>query len=150
MNATGGSIYSWTPDTDLSCSDCPDPIASPLESTDYCVTVIENGCMDTACVKILVNLDCGDLYVPNVFTPQSGDDNSLECVLGGCVVQLHFRIYDRWGELVFETFDQGECWDGTHKRNGKPMSTAVFVYILDATLANGEEIHKSGNISLVR
>ena len=150
MNATGGTSYIWTPDEHLSCNDCPDPIASPIESTQYCVIAIDNGCTDTACVQVLVNLDCGDIFVPNVFTPNSGDENSLECVIGGCLTQLHMRIYDRWGELVFETFSKEDCWDGTHMRNGKPMSTAVFVYILTATTAQGEEVEQNGNITLVR
>jgi gliding motility-associated-like protein len=150
MNATGGTTYNWTPDEYLSCSDCPDPVASPVESTEYCVIAIDNGCLDTACVQVLVNLDCGDIYVPNVFTPNSGDENAFECVMGGCLTQVHMRIYDRWGELVFETYDKNECWDGTHMRNGKPMSTAVFVYILTATKVGGEEVEMNGNITLVR
>ncbi|UKN01468.1 gliding motility-associated C-terminal domain-containing protein [Paracrocinitomix mangrovi] len=150
MNATGGTIYSWTPEDYLSCSDCASPIASPIETTTYCVSVYNGTCVDTACTTITVNYDCGELYVPTAFTPASDDVNSFECVLGGCVVDMHFRIYDRWGELVFESFDQEICWDGTHMRNGKMMSTAVFVYVLDATLVTGEQINKKGNISLIR
>jgi gliding motility-associated-like protein len=150
MNATGGSTYIWTPDEYLSCNDCADPIASPLSSTEYCVIAVDNGCLDTACAQVLVNLDCGNIYVPNAFTPNSGDVNGLECVMGGCLTYVHMRIYDRWGEIVFETNDKNDCWDGTHKRNGKPMSTAVFVYTLTATKAGGEKVEMTGNISLVR
>ncbi|MCB9223377.1 MAG: gliding motility-associated C-terminal domain-containing protein [Crocinitomicaceae bacterium] len=151
LTASGGSVYSWTPSEGLSCDDCPEPVASPEVTTTYCVSVVDSGCFDTACVTINIEYECGQLYVPNVFTPLSGDINALECVMGGaCITQLSFRIYDRWGELVFETSDPDVCWDGTHMRNGKPMSTAVFVYLLDATLITGEEIHTKGNISLVR
>jgi gliding motility-associated-like protein len=151
LTATGGGTYNWTPSEGLSCNDCADPVASPEVTTTYCVAVADSGCFDTACVTIEVEFDCGELYVPNVFTPNSGDVNSLECVMGGaCITQLDFRIYNRWGELVFQTSDPDVCWDGTHMRNGKPMSTAVFAYILDATLITGEEINKKGNISLIR
>jgi hypothetical protein len=150
LNATGGGTYNWDPSTNLSCSDCPDPEASPLDTTTYCVLVNNAGCVDTACTTVEVYYDCGDIYVPNVLTPLSGDANAFECVFGSCVTGMHFRIYDRWGELVFESTDQKYCWDGTHMRNGKPMSTAVFVYILDATLITGEEVYKTGNISLIR
>ncbi|MBD3637356.1 MAG: gliding motility-associated C-terminal domain-containing protein [Crocinitomicaceae bacterium] len=150
ITASGGTNYSWSPDADLSCSNCPDPIASPLSTTTYCVTAYNGTCSDTACTIVTVDLDCGEVYVPTAFTPSSGDDNAMECVLGGCIVDMHFRIYDRWGELIFECFDQNICWDGTHKRNGKMMSTGVYVYVLDATLADGQQINKKGNISLIR
>ena len=88
--------------------------------------------------------------MPNAITPLSDDENAVICAMGGCVLEIHMRIYDRWGELVFETNDLNSCWDGTHMRNGKLMSSAVFVYILDATLANGEKVNQKGNISLIR
>ena len=152
LEATGGGTYLWTPDTDLSCSDCSNPEASPLEETTYCVVVADSGCTDTACTTVSVNLDfdCAEVFVPTAFTPGSGDENSLECVLGGCITQLHFKIYNRWGELLFETFDQSVCWDGTHRRNGEPVSSGVYVYILEATMLNGEEVELKGNVSLIR
>lgn len=150
INASGATSYSWTPDTDLSCNDCANPAASPSSTTTYCVIGYNGTCSDTACTTITVDFDCGDVYVPTAFTPNSGDVNSLECVMGGCIIDMHLRVYDRWGELVFESFGQETCWDGTHARNGKPMSTATFVYILDATLATGETMNKKGNVSLIR
>jgi len=150
MTATGGGSYTWSPDTYLSCNDCESPEASPTVDTEYCVEVNVNGCLDTACTTVIVEFNCGEIFMPTVFTPASGDLNSLECVMGSCISEMHLRIYDRWGELVFESYAQDYCWDGTHMRNGKNMSTAVFVYMLDATLVTGEEISKSGNISLIR
>lgn len=150
INASGGSNYNWYPPTSLSCTDCPDPVASPIETTIYCVIGYNGTCSDTACTTVFVDFDCGEVYIPTAFTPSSNDDNSLECVLGGCIVNMHLRIYDRWGELIFESFDQNKCWDGTHTRNGKMMSSGVYVYILDATLATGENITKHGNVSLIR
>lgn len=93
-------------------------------------------------------LPCGDVFVPTAFSPNNDNENDVECMLGGCIEALHFAIYDRWGEKVFETSDQNICWDGTYK--GKLMNTASFVYYLKATLVNGEEISKKGNISLIR
>lgn len=150
IDAVGGSTYNWSPDYNLDCSDCQSPTASPTETTIYCVSVTENGCVDTACTKVNVELNCPEIYVPNAITPLSDDENAVICAMGGCVLEIHMRIYDRWGELVFETNDLNSCWDGTHMRNGKLMSSAVFVYILDATLANGEKVNQKGNISLIR
>ena len=151
LQATGGGTYSWSPDTDLSCNDCPDPIADPTENITYCVTVVDtNACSDSACVTVTVSLDidCGDVFVPNAFSPDGNGNNDLECVYGSCIVSMYFRIYDRWGEMVFETNNKDICWDGRYR--DRLMSTGVYVYILDATLITGEEINKKGNITLTR
>jgi len=92
--------------------------------------------------------ECGELFVPNAFSPDNNGENDMECVYGRCIEKLYFAIYDRWGEKVFETTDLKQCWDGSYK--GKQMNTAVFVYYLKATLTTGEEITKKGNISLLR
>jgi gliding motility-associated-like protein len=91
---------------------------------------------------------CGDIFVPTGFTPNGDGENDIECVMGHCITELHFEIYDRWGEKVFETTDQSKCWDGV--KQGKLMDTGVFVYHLRATLKNGEQINKKGNLHLFR
>jgi gliding motility-associated-like protein len=58
------------------------------------------------------------------------------------------HIFDKWGNLVFETLDIEQGWDGTF--NGKPVNTGVYVYRMDATLKNGETLMESGNITLFR
>ena len=146
--ATGGGSYTWSPDESLSCNDCSDPLASPTETTTYCVTVNNSGCIDTACTIVTVDYNCGDVFVPNAFSPNDDNSNNLECVYGSCITKMHFRIYDRWGELVYESSNLNACWDGTFK--GKDLSTQVFVYLLDATLITGEEVSLKGNISLIR
>lgn len=99
-----------------------------------------------ALIKILN--ECGEMFVPNAFSPNNDGENDMECVYGKCVKSLYFAIYDRWGEKVFETTDMMQCWDGTFK--GKEMNTAVFVYYMRAKLTTGDEINKKGNISLIR
>ncbi|MES2285786.1 MAG: gliding motility-associated C-terminal domain-containing protein [Bacteroidota bacterium] len=99
-----------------------------------------------ALIKLLN--ECGEMFVPNAFSPDNNGENDMECVYGKCVKSLYFAIYDRWGEKVFETTDLMQCWDGTYR--GKDMNTAVFVYVMRATLTTGEEVNKKGNISLIR
>ncbi|TAL59240.1 MAG: T9SS type B sorting domain-containing protein, partial [Bacteroidetes bacterium] len=149
LTATGGGTYSWSPSTGLSCTTCANPAASPLQTTNYCVVVTDgNGCKDSSCITINVEMPCGDIFIPNAFSPDDDGSNDLECVLGGCIETFHIAIYDRWGEKVFETSDQKICWDGMYK--GKILNTAVFVYYMAATLTSGEKISKKGNISLIR
>jgi len=149
LNSTGGGIYQWLPVTGLSCVNCANPIATPLLTTTYCVIVTDsNSCTDSACVTIVVDIICGEIFVPTAFSPNKDGQNEIECVYNNCIKTLNFAIYDRWGEKVFETTDAKECWDGTYK--GKPLNTGAFVYYMKATLYNGTEITKQGNISLLR
>ena len=145
--ASGGASYSWSPPTGLSCTTCPDPFASPFQTTDYCVTVTDtNNCSATACLRVEVS-DC-PVYIPNAFSPNGDGQNDFECVRSRCLKTLHFFIYDRWGNKVFESYDPASCWDGTFR--GKALETAVFTYTMDGVLSSGSEVRQSGNITLVR
>lgn len=150
--ASAGVSYQWTPATGLSCTSCQSPVASQLETTDYCVIAIDsNGCDDTACITITVEIPCGKLEVPTAFSPNNDGHNDLFLLQGldKCVSTFSCIIFDRWGEKVFETESLSVLsWDGTFK--GKPLNPAVFVYYIDATFISGEHIIKKGNISLIR
>lgn len=148
----GGVInetYSWTPSDGLSCTDCPNPIASPDQTTTYVVTVTtDDGCVSSDSSIVVVEQPCTELFVPTIFSPNNDGKNDLLCTYGSCVASIQFNIYNRWGELVFSTQDQSECWDGTYK--GKELNTATFAYKLKVTLTNGQEVEDAGNINLVR
>jgi gliding motility-associated-like protein len=149
LTAGGGGTYQWNPSVGLSCTTCANPVTSPTVTTSYCVIVSDaNGCTDSTCITVLVELPCGAIYLPNAFSPNNDLENDLECVMGACITEMHITIFNRWGELVFESNDQAVCWDGTYK--GEPLGSAVFSYFLDATMKNGEKIMKKGNISLMR
>ena len=149
LSASGGVSYLWSPDDDLSCSDCATPIASPTEATEYCVTVTDvNGCVNDACVWIDIEIVCGDVFVPSAFSPNDDGENDVLCVYSDCIKDMTFTIYNRWGEQVFETSATNICWDGMWK--GKKLNSAVFVYTLDGYLINGQPVSKKGNISLIR
>jgi len=150
LTATGGGTYLWTPSTGLSCTSCPNPIATPAQPTDYCVLVTDtNGCKDSTCIRIDIEIPCETLFIPGAFSPNDDGENDIQCVMGtNCIEKIIFAIYDRWGEKIFETSDPRICWDGKYR--GKPLNTAVFVYYLKASFTNGDEITRKGNISLIR
>lgn len=148
INAYGATSYLWDPDFNLTCADCDDPIATVTETTTYCVTGNDGACSDTACVKITIEIDCGDVFVPTAFSPNYDSNNDLVCVYGNCLSSFVLNIYNRWGEKVFETSDTSICWDGTWK--GKELNSAVFVFRLQGQLISGEEVNLKGNISLIR
>lgn len=149
LSATGGITYTWSPAAGLSCSNCPNPSASPTQTTVYYVSGVDaNGCFGIDSVIVYVDLPCGEIFIPNAFSPNDDGQNDKLCIMGGCFLSLEFMIFDRWGEKVFETNNASICWDGTFR--GKPMNPAVFFYVLKATLNTGENIEKKGNISLIK
>lgn len=154
LNATGGSSYSWAPADGLNCTNCASPVASPTVTTNYCVTVVDaNNCVDSACLKVDVYVPCvfnEKLEVPNAFSPNSDGSNDYLVLhgWGDCIKTFRFAIFNRWGEKVFETDTPETNWDGTYK--GKPLDPAVFVYFIDATFIEGQQVSKKGNITLIR
>jgi len=152
LQPNGGYSYSWYPEGSLSCLDCENPDASPTVTTIYCVEGYnEFGCADTSCVKVEVTIDCPTFFIPNAFAPEEGGDEANDCFrLYGddCFESFVLRVYDRWGEVVFETTDPDKCWDGNYA--GKKMNSGVFVYYLDAVLLTGEPFIRKGNVTLIR
>ncbi|MFI5151564.1 MAG: gliding motility-associated C-terminal domain-containing protein, partial [Bacteroidia bacterium] len=149
LQGSGGGTYSWTPASGLSCVTCPNPVASPASTTEYCLHISNgHGCTDSSCVLITVDEPCGQIYVPNFFSPNADGENDRLCIYGNCIQSLQFAIYDRWGERVFETNDVSLCWDG-HFR-GEKMNSAVFAYYAKVVLLNGQKVSLKGNITLIR
>ena len=99
-------------------------------------------------VKIRVEDECGNLFVPNAFSPNGDEVNDILYVSNDCIKEIVFRIYDRWGRKVFESTDIKQGWDGRFE--SRKMNSAVFAYYLQATLRNGEKKTKEGNISLIK
>ena len=148
----GANAYLWSPTNNLSCENCFNPDAYPKQTTTYCVVgSSQNGCTDTACVEIKVEIICDELFVPTAFAPGNEGDPENECLrLYGtnCVKELDFKIFNRWGEMVFSTNNIRDCWDGLYK--GEEVNTEVFVYSLQVELITGEKINRKGNITLIK
>jgi gliding motility-associated-like protein len=101
-------------------------------------------------VSITVDIICGELFVPNIFSPNGigNAENESLCVYSNCIKAMDFGIYNRWGELIFSSDNPDACWDGTHK--GVPVMTGVYSYRLFVEQLDGKRVEKTGNISLLR
>lgn len=146
-----GFTYTWTPTFGLDDPNAQSTIATPEETTTYIVTVSSGSCSRSGSVTIWVfDEDCGDpdIFVPNAFTPDGDDNNDILYVRGNNIRDMHFVVFDRWGEKVFETFKQSEGWDGTYK--GMKADPAVFVYYLEVTCVGEMTFFKKGNVTLIR
>ncbi len=104
-----------------------------------------NGCSDTTSRTIEVTLLP---QVPTGFSPNKDNNNDLLFVKGGPFQKMLFRIYNNWGELLFETTDQTKGWDGT--KNGVEQPVGVYVWTLEADLYNNRQAKKNGDVTLIR
>ncbi len=149
LNGSGGISYDWTPPDGLSDPNIPDPLASPQSSTWYTLHVVDiNGCEDWDSVYIEVR-PLTTVYIPNAFSPNGDGQNDVYYVEDhNDFTLVSFRIFNRWGELVFETNDPSKGWDGTF--DGKKQPVGTYVYILEGYGSLGERIFKRGNITLLR
>jgi gliding motility-associated-like protein len=142
--------YSWTPNLGLSNANIHNPTAFVGMTSTYNVTVSDGDCVQQDSVTVrVVDFICGrpTVYVPNAFTPNLDQANEWLYVRGNFITELNFKVFDRWGELVFETNDQAVGWNGYYK--SKKVDPAVFVYYLRAVCEGGEIYFEEGNITVL-
>ncbi|MFT5168179.1 MAG: gliding motility-associated-like protein [Saprospiraceae bacterium] len=147
----------WSPVDYLNCTSCKEPIASPINTTTYTLTVIDSltGCtkIDEVLVEVVKNRN---VFIPNIFTPNRDGANDLFTIFTGNGVReiLDFKVFNRWGALVYaadhvypadhQTFG----WDGYFK--GKLMNNAVFTWYAEIDFLDDEVILYKGSVTLVR
>ncbi len=144
------SFFTWTPNYHLSNPNIKNPVASPPVTTRYFVTgVTEYGCPATDSITIRISEET-ILDLPNAFSPGSGTsvNDELKIIKRGLATLNFFRIYNRWGQLVFETKDIDQGWNGRFKGTVQPMG--AYVYVIDATTSTGKRFYKQGNVTLIR
>jgi gliding motility-associated-like protein len=146
--------YLWAPSSTLSCSTCPQPVASPKLNTNYSVIFTDsNGCKNSALTRIVVICKNANVFVPNTFTPNGDGTNDAFYPRGRGINRVKLlRIFDRWGEVVFEAKDfpindPNFGWNGNYKGN-KPQP-GVYIYQVEFYCDNGDLIHFEGNVALI-
>jgi gliding motility-associated-like protein len=149
LNATGGATIIWYPSTGLSCSTCFNPVAMPQQTTTYFVTTFDaNGCPNSDTVTIFVD-DLMTLYIPNAFTPHNlNRPNPVFYAYGVGIYEFEFYIFNRWGEMIFETNDINKGWNGIYR--GSPVMEDVYVYVAKARSITGKSITRTGTVTVVK
>jgi len=126
--------------------------ANPMESMTYNIKAEdEYGCVNFGEADIYVVdyvCDTPNIFIPNAFTPNNDGLNDIFKVESKVLTEMELYIYDRWGELVFSTTDLDGYWDGMYK--GEEVHQAVFVYTLEGTCFDGQEILLKGNITVIK
>ncbi len=147
--------FAWVPAETLSCDSCDAPTATPKNTTDYVVYAFTDfGCIDTADITVFVVCDNSQLFLPTVFTPNGDGQNDVFYPRGkGVSLVKSLRMYNRWGELVFEhknfqLNDESMAWDGRFK--GDDPRSDVYVYIMDAVCDTGVPMTIKGDVTIIR
>ncbi|HEY0042603.1 MAG TPA: PKD domain-containing protein [Flavisolibacter sp.] len=153
FNATGGVTYQWTPGTALNSTTISNPRAvynGSFDSIRYHLEVADSiGCTDDATVLVKIFRTNPRVFVPTAFTPNGDGRNEIVAPIAVGLTKLdYFRIFNRWGQLVFETTINGKGWDG--KIGGKEQSTATYVWIVKGTDYTGKQVFEKGNVTLIR
>ncbi|MCU0347745.1 MAG: gliding motility-associated C-terminal domain-containing protein [Saprospiraceae bacterium] len=152
---SGAETYAWGQTPGLSCYDCPNPWVYIFHPMGYSLTVTsEDGC--TASDSIFVDVVAiRDVYIPNAFSPNGDGINDLFNVFGGGVVKRvkSFKVFSRWGELVYEGFDflpnnVGIGWDGSFR--GKEMQGSVFAWAAEVEFLDDVVFLYKGDVVVVR
>ncbi len=149
--------YSWVPAAALSCTDCPAPTFNGFRSMNYTLFVQnEQGCRDSAEVQIIVRAD-SLLYVPNAISPNDDGVNERLLIYAKNKRNFfveHYRIYNRWGDLVYEVEDMPLAafdpfgWDGT--MNGNALEPGVYAYSIQLRSFSDRTYQLQGNITLIK
>jgi gliding motility-associated-like protein len=152
-NSTGAVLYKWKfGDGDSLVTAKIDATVSHIYNAsgvyNVCLYATNTaGCTDSTCQQvqaIIVPL----VDVPNAFTPNGDGVNDNVSVKGFGIQKMDWRIYNRWGQLIFQTGNTTQGWDG--KYNGVLQPQEVYVYVLNVTFTDGKTYRKKGDITLLR
>lgn len=154
-NGGNGDSFNWAPSNALSCSNCPTPVAYPTETTKYYVYYTDSvGCKSADTILVTVKKVIRSLNAPSAFSPNGDNQNEVFYVNGLNISNVVlFRIYNRWGELLFEqnNFKPNMPefgWDGTYK--GKLQDPGEYVYYIESFSTDRRKNILKGDFLLLR
>ncbi|MBU0764037.1 MAG: gliding motility-associated C-terminal domain-containing protein, partial [Bacteroidetes bacterium] len=143
-------VYRWMEAEGIGCFDCTLQAVVPIESTTYFVTAADvNSCFEvTKDVTVTIIKDY-TIDVPTAFTPDNDGLNDIVYVRGwGLKELIRFDVFNRWGEIVFQSSDHAFGWDGYF--NGVLQPSDTYVYYVEAVTYEGHTLSKKGDITLIK
>lgn len=114
------------------------------------VTIIvkAKGCDGTLSAPLSQQVFPDGIFIPNAFTPNGDGKNDVLKVYSYLIKDMHFMVFNQWGEKIFESRNQSLAWDGSYK--GKTVSSGVYMYVCKMTLTDGSVVQKKGSINVIR
>lgn len=151
ISASGGLRYSWLPTAAITRQTNNSITVRPQQSTTYIVTATDaQGCTAEDSISVVFTpLGDQQLWVPNAFTPNNdGLNDVIRPRITGRAGKYEFRVYNRWGGLLFLSNNPMQGWDGTHKGEKQPLGTYVYLVTAEGS-CNGKFTYK-GTFTLIR
>jgi hypothetical protein len=149
---TTGDLFTWLPVTGLNNPGIPNPVAildANIDSVRYIVRATTPlGCHAENHITVRIFKTGPDIFVPNAFTQGKNINSLFRPIPVGISSLQFFRVYDRWGRLVYSTSQIGQGWDGTI--GGRPQDSDSFVWMVGGTDYRGKTIFKKGTMVLIR
>lgn len=141
--------YTWNPPTGLSDANIPNPMVTVLNDITYTVTATTSaGCKGEASVTLKVYKG-PEIYVATAFTPNGdGKNDVFRPFPVGIKNYTYFKVYNRWGQLIFSTYEFNKGWDGTI--GGKEQPSGVYVWVVEGITKDNKKISKRGTVTLIR
>jgi gliding motility-associated-like protein len=144
-----GYTYLWMPSTGLNNGAIQKPIFNSSTEQLYRVRLTSaGGCITMDSVKVSV-YDSSDIFVPKAFSPnKDGKNDILQPFLVNIVTLKFFKVYNRWGQLMFQTSDSRQGWDGMYNNKHQPLE--AYTWIAEGIDGNGTTIFRKGQTVLIR
>jgi len=154
LTATGGNIYLWQPPTALNNPSIYNPVATYLpgspDTITYLVTVRDtNNCIGYAKATVHIFETQPEIFIPTAFSPNGDGTNDVLLAITAGIKQFdYFRVYNRWGNMVFTTANPSQGWDGT--MNGIKQPPGTYVFDAQGVDYTGKPIKRKGTVVLIR
>ena len=148
LSGGGAELFQWSPSFGLNQTNISNPVAILQENITYYMRAYTvEGCFADDTVNVRVFKTQPDIFVPNAFSP-NGKNKVLRPIPVGISQIDYFRVYNRWGQLVFQTKEAGKGWDGTI--GGKKQDTGSYAWMVQGRDFTGKIITKKGTAVLIR
>jgi gliding motility-associated-like protein len=140
--------FQWSQEQSLSCYDCKEPNAYPLQTTDYTVTMTDaDGCTTSETTRLVVVED-KTIFIPNSFTPDQNGLNDRFRVFTKGIESGKMKIFNRWGEKIYQTNQVLKGWDGTIQDS--EAESGVYIYVVKLTYPDDTVEKRKGSVTIIR
>lgn len=147
--ANGAEFFEWSPPHGLNKTDIQSPVAILNNNITYYLKVYtEEGCFNYDTLTVKVFKTNPDIFVPNAFTPGKGSNSRFRPIPVGISTIEWFRVYNRWGQLIFSANEATRGWDGSFA--GKDQDAGTYVWMVRGKDYTGKSIFKKGTMVLIR
>lgn len=153
LAGNGATFYQWFPSSFLSNSSIVNPIATFNNSVERFTYIMKattpEGCFAFDTINIRIFKTAPDIFVPTAFTPDANNLNDVFTPIAVGISKLdYFRIFNRWGNMLFSTTELQKGWNGVYK--GIPQAPDTYVWMVRGTDFTGKTVIKKGTVQLIR